>query len=185
MLVAPRTVGAERNDAVPLLADRERDRDVQIPVEAVALVEAADLEKDLAPRRCAVALHRIRVAVRNLVKVFEVVRTKPPWAGQAHGVIDERALERDEEIARQLHRAIELEEEPAASPAEERVARGALAELAISEEGVDAIVLHGEAREAVLRLRTGTRVEHEDLAVARQEAQHAGETTLEIARVVA
>src|SRR5438309_357988 len=125
MLVAPRTVGAERNDAVPLLADRERDRDVQIPVEAVALVEAADLEKDLAPRRCAVALHRIRVAVRNLVKVFEVVRTKPPWAGQAHGVIDERALERDEEIARQLHRAIELEEEPAASPAEERVARAA------------------------------------------------------------
>src|SRR5256885_11655843 len=166
MLVAPRAVGAERDDAVLLLADRERDRDVQIPVEAVALVEAADLEKDLAPRRRAVALHRIGVAVRNLVKVFEVVRTESPWAGQAHGAIGERALERGEEIPRQLHRAIELEEAPAASPAEERVARGALAELAVREEGVDAIVLRGEAREAVLRLRAGTRVEHEDLAVA-------------------
>src|SRR5207245_5019732 len=159
--------------------------DVEIPVEAVALVKAADLEEDLAPRGCAVALHRIRLAVRDLVEVFEVGRAEAPRTGQPHGAIGERALERAEQIARQLHRAIELEDELPTGHAEKRVARGTLPELAVREEGVDAIVLRREAREALLRRGAGTGVQDEHLAVTRQEPQHAGETAREIGGIVA
>src|SRR2546430_12100569 len=57
--VPARTLCAEGHHAIPALADRERDGDVEISVEAVALVEAADVEQDLASSGGAVALHRL------------------------------------------------------------------------------------------------------------------------------
>src|SRR6266550_6429861 len=176
MLVAARAFDAESDDAVFLLADRQRDRDVQIPVEAVALVEAADLEKDLAPCGRAVALHGVGLAVGHLVEVLEVARAKAPRTDQANARIGERAVEWGEEIAGQLDRAVQLEDEPPARHPEEPVPRRALAEVAVREESLNPIIRRGELCQAVLRLGAGTRVQDEHLAVARQPPQHACET---------
>src|SRR5207237_7190284 len=90
---------ADGHHAVTAPADRERDGDVEISVEPVALVEAADLEQDLASSGGAVALHRFGLSARDLVEVLEVARPKPPRTGLAHAALGEDLRQRAEEIA--------------------------------------------------------------------------------------
>src|SRR3982074_2900951 len=97
MHVPARAIRAESDDAVATLADRERDGDVEIPIKAVALVEAADLEQDLAARGGAVALDRLGVAGGDLVEVLQVGRAKAPRPGEADPAVAERLRERSED----------------------------------------------------------------------------------------
>src|SRR5207244_12769500 len=90
---------ADGHHAVTALADRERDGDVEISVEPVALVEAADLEQDLTSSGGAVALHRFGPSARHLVEVLEVARAKPPRTGLAHAAIGEDLRQGANEIA--------------------------------------------------------------------------------------
>src|SRR5438876_12432019 len=85
--------------AVAALADGERDSDVEISVEAVTLVEAADLEQDLAPSGRAVALHRFGLSARDLVEVFQVARAEPPRTVLPHAALGEDLRQGAEEIA--------------------------------------------------------------------------------------
>src|SRR5919204_858529 len=91
--VAARAVGPHRTDPVPRLADGERHGDVEVPVEAVALVEAADIEQDGAAARGAVALHRVDLAAGRLVEVLEVGGAQPPRARLADRGIGQRRFE--------------------------------------------------------------------------------------------
>src|SRR3989442_4954953 len=170
MGVPARALDAGRDDAIALLARRERRGDVEVAVKAVALVEA-DLLEHVAARGGAVALHRFHVARGRLVVVLEVRRAESPRAGEADAAVRERRREHGEEIAGELHRWVELQDEAAAGEAEERVPGGALAEIAVREDRGDALVRRGELDEAGLRIGARARIQHDDLAAPRQGRQ--------------
>src|SRR5256886_8293617 len=111
--VPARTLCAEGHHAIPALADRERDGDVEISVEAVALVEAADVEQDLASSGGAVALHRLGLSARDLVEVLEVARAKPPRTRLSDAALGEDLRQRAKEIAGDFDCAIEHEKHAA------------------------------------------------------------------------
>src|SRR2546430_17647207 len=92
-------VCADGHHAATALADRERDGDAEISVEGVALVEAADLEQDLAARGGAVALHRFGLSAGDLVEVLQVARAKPPRTGLPHAALGEDLRQGAKEIA--------------------------------------------------------------------------------------
>src|SRR5919197_6240969 len=117
--MAPHALAAEGPDPVAPLADRERDRDVQIPIEVVALVVSADLDEDCSRDRHAVALHRVSVARGRLVEVLEVRRTQPEGSGDADAWVGESLGEGLEDVAGDLHRWIQLEHKPATGHAQE------------------------------------------------------------------
>src|SRR3989442_579461 len=136
MGVPARAIDAGRDDAIALLARRERRSDVEVAVEAVALVEA-DLLEHVAARGRAVALHRVDVTRGRLVVMLEVRRAESPGAGEADAAVRERRREDGEEIAGELHRRVELQDEAAAREAEECVPGGALAHIAVREQPRD------------------------------------------------
>src|SRR5207245_1801341 len=183
MGVPARAIDAGRDDAIALLARRERRSDVEVAVEAVALVEA-DLLEDVAARGHAVALHRIDVARGRLVVMLEVRRAESPGAGEADAAVRERRREDGEEIAGELHRRVELQDEAAAREAEECVPGGALAQIAGREDRGDARIPRGELDEAVLRIGARARVEHDDLAVARKVREDGPQAAGEVVRPV-
>src|SRR2546430_2589563 len=111
--VPARTVCAEGQHAIPALADGERNGDVEISVEAVALVEAADLEQALASSGGAVALHRLGLSACDLVEVLEVARAKPPRTGLSDAALGEDLRQRAKEIAGDFDCAIEHEKHAA------------------------------------------------------------------------
>src|SRR6266511_3438724 len=83
VLVAPCARLAHRDGAQTTLPDRTRERDVEIAVEAVALVEPADLDEGSPPGREAVALDRMAFAGSDLVEVLEVSRAQSPRPDRA------------------------------------------------------------------------------------------------------
>src|SRR5438552_3529127 len=183
MGVPARAIDAGRDDAIAPLARRERRSDVEVAVEAVALVEA-DLLEHVAARGRAVALHRVDVARGRLVVMLEVRRAESPGAGEADAAVRERRREDGEEIAGELHRRVELQDEAAAREAEECVPGGALAKIAVREDRGDPRIPRGELDEAVLRIGARARVEHDDLAVARKVREHGPQAAGEVVRPV-
>src|SRR2546428_5649945 len=82
MGVPARAIDAGRDDAIALLARRERRSDVEVAVEAVALAEA-DLLEDVATPGRAVSLHRVDGARPRLAAMLEVRRAAAPGAREA------------------------------------------------------------------------------------------------------
>src|SRR5207237_9319809 len=66
MLVPRRAIGPDRERAQTELSDGRRHRDVEVAIEAVALIEPADREKDVAAGGMAVALDRVAIAGGHL-----------------------------------------------------------------------------------------------------------------------
>src|SRR5690242_2049905 len=103
---------ARRDHAQPALAQRERRRDVEVAVEAVALIETADGEERFAPRREAVALDRVAGAAGHLVPLLQVIdRTQTPRPRGADAARAKRLGEDAEEVVGQLDRWIELQQQ--------------------------------------------------------------------------
>src|SRR5712692_3374950 len=185
MHVPARACRADGDHAVAPLADGERDRDIEIPVEAVALVEASDLEQDLTPRGRAVALDRFGFACRDLVEVLQVGGAKGPRSGETDTAVGERMGQRTKEIAGDLDRAIEHEDHAASRHANQCVAARALAQIAVGEVSLDAAIPRRDVTDPSLRLSARARIEDEDLAVRGEDGEHTGETAREIAGVLA
>src|SRR5439155_16704556 len=72
VLVPRRAIGPDRERAQTELPDGGRHRDVEVPIKAVALVEAADREQDVAAGGLAVPLYRVALAGGHLVEMLEV-----------------------------------------------------------------------------------------------------------------
>src|SRR2546423_370712 len=185
VFVPPSTLHTQRHDAVAALARRERYGDVEVAVEPVALVEAADLEQDVASDPCAVPLDRLGLAARDLVEVFEVRGAEPPRSHQADAGIAERSGQRTKEIAGDLDRAVQHEDHAASRDARERVARRAFAKIAVGEVNLDASIARGDRSDRVLGVVARARVDDEHLTVRREKGKHAGETAREVGRVLA
>src|SRR4029077_2314586 len=163
----------------------ERYGDVQVSIEAIALVEAADLEKDLAPCCRAVPLDGFRFAARDLVEVLEVCRAKTPRSRESDGRIVERTGERTEEIARDLDRAVHHEEQAASRHTYERVTGRPLAEITICEVRLHARIARRDVCDPVLRVIARARIENEDFTIRGEKGEHAQKTAREVGRVLA
>src|SRR5687768_10024937 len=134
---------ADRHRAQTALAQRARDRDVEIAVEAVALVEPADRDECVARRRLAVPLDRVARAIGHLIEVPEVLRPQAPRTGDTRARA-ERRIEHREQVALQLHGWVELQHQSAARGTQESVASRTLAEVAIGVDDPD-VLARGQA----------------------------------------
>src|SRR5581483_3493197 len=173
---------ADGHAAQPLRAERERRRDVEVPIEAVALVESADGEERLAARREAVALHRVTRAAGDLVPLLEVIdRAQAPRPGGSDRARAERRRERSEEIVGELDGRIELKEEPPAGDAEEGVAARALAQVAVGEHDPHARIRR-EREHAARDLGGRAEVEHKHLRIGREPAEDRADRALQVSR---
>src|SRR6266545_1107391 len=93
MRMSRRELGTGRVRAEPALAHGARDGDVEVAVEAITLVEAADREQRVAPGGQAVPLDRVAVSRGHLFEVLQVGGPQTPWPDHARAVV-ERAFER-------------------------------------------------------------------------------------------
>src|SRR5947207_5254140 len=75
VLMPAGAIRAEREDPVATFASGQRHRYIEVAIETVTLIEAADLQNDVATCGGAVPLDRFDLTARHLVEVFEVGRT--------------------------------------------------------------------------------------------------------------
>ena len=117
--------------------------------------------------------------------MLEIGRAKAPRSHDAHRLVGERARQWRKEISRDLDGAVEHEDQTASGDANERVAGGTLAEIAVGEVDLDAWVASGDLGDLVLGFVARARIEDKDLAFRRQNGEHSSKTASEIGRVLA
>src|SRR5439155_18912166 len=172
VLVPRRAIGPDRERAQAELPDGGRHRDIEVAVEAVALVEAADREQDVAAGGLAVPLYRVALAGGHLVEVLEVEGPQTPRGHDARAVA-ERLLEHREERSGDLDGRIELEHRSPACDAQEGAPTRALTEVAVRVVDQHARLARGELVETALRGFARSLIEDEHLAVGRDETKDA------------
>ena len=101
-------------------------------------------------------MDRLSLAARDLIEVLEVGSAESPRSRKTHGLIGEDLGQGRKEVARDLDRTIQHEDHPATRDANERIASGTLAEIAIGEVGLDATIMRGDVGDPVLRLISRT-----------------------------